>query len=62
MFEQFRYQGFGKFIFIQDNEGIAVVGPSNEFGIPAIFEKAGDSQRRDPTLTRFQSVSYLFSF
>lgn len=38
--EEFRDESLRKFVFVQNNEGVAVCGPTNEFCILAIFEEA----------------------
>jgi hypothetical protein len=40
VFEQFGDEGSGKFVFIKDNEGVAVVGPSDEIRGFAAFQEA----------------------
>lgn len=40
MFEKFGNQSPGKFIFVQDNKGTPVVGPSYQFGIFGFVQKA----------------------
>lgn len=40
VFKEFGNQGPCKFIFIQDNKRVSIVGPSNQFGIFRLIEEA----------------------
>lgn len=39
VFKEFGNQGPCKFIFIQDNKRVSIVGPSNQFGIFRFIEE-----------------------
>ncbi len=40
VFEQLRDKGFGEFIFVKDDERVAIIRPTDQVGVSAVFKKA----------------------
>lgn len=50
MFEQFGNQGTCKFVLVQNNEAVPVVGPSNEILVLVIVEETVEKSATIPRL------------